>query len=68
MKVISLQIQTKKFFINHVILFFTSQNIRLLKPEIIYTKLHKCTSNHGGGVTYYVYTRDVLQINTSVLK
>ena len=46
-RVISLQWK-RKFFTTHVIVFFKNQKIILIKPQIIDTKVHKYTSNHGG--------------------
>ena len=46
--VISLQYTKRKFFMTHVVLFFKYQNIRLIKPQISNTQVHKCTPGHGG--------------------
>ena len=43
------QNKTRKFFTTRVLLFFTSQNVIIINPEISKTQVHKCTSNHGGG-------------------
>ena len=66
--VIYLQTHKKNFFMTHVVLFLKTQEIRLIIPEISNTKVHKCTSNHGGVVIHSVYTRDVLRVNTSALE
>ena len=43
-----LQTQRKKFYTNHVVLLFTSKNIRLINQETSRTQVNKCTSNNGG--------------------